>query len=173
MTVFTKVSILAVSVFVVVGLFGLSAHVDAAYVKKKAQPTQNQPSSTAADFAGRVAQACVGGKWTQQNCLKAVSENNLVMASNYAAALKEAKKTSHSENVKEHCAASTAATKGEYPASAMRSAYVECVNLIVDTANATGMVPDQSQFQLLVGAVQCLDKTEACSAIEQALSRYR
>lgn len=173
MTAYTKVSILAVSVFVVIGMFGLSTHVDAAYVKKKAQPAESQPSSTATDFAARVAKACVGQKWEQQPCLKAVSENNIVMASNYMADLKEANKESHSEMVKEHCAASTAATKGEYPANAMRSAYVECVNFIVDTANATGMVPDQSQFQLLVGAVQCLDKTKACSSIEQALKRYK
>jgi hypothetical protein len=172
-TAFTKVSVLAVAIFVVIGLFGVSSHVDAAYVKKKAETAKNQPSSAATSFAKRLARECVGNKWTQPGCLKMVSQNNLVMTSNYMAALQEANKRSHVETVKQHCAASTAANKGEYPANAMRSAFVECVNIIADTASATGVKPDQSQFQLLVGAVQCLDKNQACSAIEQALSRYK
>ncbi|MBL4803602.1 MAG: hypothetical protein JKY71_01955 [Alphaproteobacteria bacterium] len=172
----SRISLLALSVFAMVGVLATSSHVDAAYVKKKkqqAQPTESQPSSTATSFAQRIAQACVSGKWEQQPCLKAVSENNLVMASNYIAALDEAGKKQQGEMVKQKCAASTAATKGEYPANAMRSAYVECVNHVVDTVKATGMLPDQSQYQLLVGAVQCLDKATACSAIEQGLSRYK
>lgn len=169
----SRISLVVLSVCAVIGVMTVSAHVDAAYVKKKAQTTENKPSQTATDFASRIAQACVSSKWEQQPCLKAVSENNLVMASNYIAALDESGKKSQGEMVKQKCAASTAATKGEYPANAMRSAYVECVNFIVDTVGATGMMPDQSQYQLLVGAVQCLDKSKTCAAIEQALSRYK
>ncbi len=175
----SKLFVFMLSVCALFGLLLVSVNADAAYVqkKKKSQQAQTQqeskPSSTASDYARRVAQACVSGKWEQQPCLKAVSENNLVMAANYIEALEKSGRKSHGEMVKQKCAASTAATKGEYPASAMRSAYVECVNFIVDTANATGKIPDQSQYQLLVGAVQCLDKSAYCSAIEQALGKYK
>ena len=163
---FNRISFIAL---VICAVLTFSVQTDAQYVRKK----QPQASQTATDFARKVARNCIGGNWEKQACLKAVSENNLVMASNYAASLKEANKVKHSEIIKEKCAASTAATRGEYPAAAMRSAYVECVNIIVDTASATGMLPDQSQYQLLVSAVQCLDKAPACSAIQQALAKYK
>lgn len=134
---------------------------------------EKSASQTAIDNARAIANACVSGKWEEQPCLKAVSQNNLVMASNYGALLEEKGKKDKSELIKQHCAASTAATRDTFPAYAMRSAYVECVNIIVDVAQASGELPDQSQYQLLVSAVQCLDKQAACASVETSLSRYK
>lgn len=136
-------------------------------------PKEEAPSQNALNNARSVANTCLGGQWEKQACLKAVSQNNLIMASEYAGALKEAGKAQEAEFIKETCAASTAAAQEEFPAYAMRSAFTECVNAIPSAANATGILPDQSQFQLLVAAIQCLDKGEACTAIEQSLARYR
>ena len=134
---------------------------------------EEEPSETALINARDVANKCLNSQWERQPCLRAVSQNNLIMASEYADALGKAGKNQEAEFIKETCAASTAASKEEFPAYAMRSAFVECVNAIPSAANATGILPDQSQFQLLVAAIQCLDKTEACPAIEQSLAQYR
>jgi len=154
------------------------------YTKKaKPAPSQEQdnnapprdvvPSTNALDHANIVANACLSGQWATQPCLSALSDNNMVMASNYAAALSESAMTQSAENIKQHCAASTAASNESYPAGAMRSAFVECVNIIVDESKKSGITPDQSQFQLLFSAVQCLDGAPSCAAIEQGLSRYK
>ena len=142
---------------------------------KKAEPItpEQQPSESALTYAQKVADACLGGQWEEQVCLEAVSQNNLVMASNYAAALSENGHAQSAENIKQNCAASTAATEGQYPAVAMRSAYVECVNTIVDVVGQTNIMPDQSQYQLIVSAVQCLDGAPSCAQIEQGLANYR
>ena len=124
-------------------------------------------------YALRVAQSCLNNQWESPACLKQVSESTLVMASNYGSALQENRKISHSKQVEQKCAAATAATKQEYPAYAMRSAYTECANALSDIADATGMMPDLSQYQLLIGAVQCLDKSTACIAVEQGLGHFR
>lgn len=145
----------------------------AQFVNKPRNTTNKTASNTALEHAKRVATACTPGKWESQPCLKAVSENNLVMLANYGEALQKHKKNESWELLKDNCAASTAATKGEYPAYAMRSAFVECANIIYDITESTRMVPDQSQYQLLVGAVQCLDKTVACNGIEKGLTRYK
>lgn len=157
-------------------LWGASS--DAQYVRKKSKSSQSQgalgaPSGTSVDYAGRAARACLNGRWEEQACLKAISENTLVMASNYGAALQGRGKNKASETLKEHCAAATAATKGEYPAYAMRSAYVECANKVYDLTESTKMSPDLSQYQLLVGAVQCLDKSRACKGVESGLAKYK
>ena len=139
----------------------------------KTVPAEKAASENAIEFAKRVAKACVPGQWEGQPCLKAVSENNLVMLANYGEALQKRKKDKAVELIKEHCSASTAATQGEFPAYAMRSAFVECANMIYDITESSGILPDQSQYQLLVGAVQCLDKTVACAGIEKGLQRYK
>ncbi len=163
---------------VVLTLATWSTSSDAQYIKRQSQKSQNSgalggPSGTATDFAKRAAQACLNGRWEEQACLKTISENTLVMAANYGATLQGRGKNKASEILKEHCAAATAATKGEYPAYAMRSAYVECVNKIYDLTESTKMSPDLSQYQLLVGAVQCLDKSTACTGVETGLSKYK
>lgn len=136
-------------------------------------PREQAPSQNALDYARSVANNCLPGQWENQPCLKAVSENNLVMLSNYGATLKEAGKEAEAEVIKQKCAASTAASREEFPAYAMKSAFLECVNTIPEIANATQILPDQSQFQLLVAAIQCLDKAPTCAAIEQGLGVYK
>lgn len=136
-----------------------------------ANAADNKPSEEAVIHAGRVAAACLEG-WETQSCLSTVSESNLVMAANYAAMLEKNAKTNAMEDLKQHCAASTAATQGEYPAYAMRSAFVECANIISDITYKTNISPDKSHYQLLVGAVLCLDGDHRCTAIEQGLARY-
>ncbi|MGB0718977.1 MAG: hypothetical protein ACPGRX_00800 [Bdellovibrionales bacterium] len=144
-----------------------------------AQPqTQTSPqtkaaSQTALDYARLAAKSCVPGAWEGQPCLAAISQNTLVMAANYQEALQNAQKLSDSEAIKQHCAAATAAANGEYPAYAMRSAYVECANTVYDVTERSGVRPDLSQYQLLIGAVQCLDKSTACSAFETGLAAYK
>ncbi len=124
-------------------------------------------------YAARVARACLDGRWESAGCLKQVSESVLVMVSNYGGALKDKMKVAQADKVKEHCAAATAASKQDYPAYAMRSAFVECANALSDVAGAAGMMPDLTQYQILIGAVQCLDKGTACVAVEQGLARFR
>jgi len=157
----------------ILGVGIASAHAQFVNKPRKTVTADKAASNTAVEHAKRVAGACVAGKWEGQPCLKAVSENNLVMLSNYGEALQNREKNSDVELLKEHCSASTAATKGEYPAYAMRSAFVECANIIYDITQSSGLSPDQSQYQLLVGAVQCLDKTVACAGIEKGLKRYK
>jgi len=142
---------------------------------KESEPVtrEKEPSTSALTYAQGIANACLSGQWETQPCLKAVSENNLVMASNYAAALAQSGRDQSAENIKQNCAASTAATRDAYPANAMRSAYVECVNTIVEESSSTNILPDQSQFQLIVSAVQCLDGAPSCAQIEQGLANYR
>ena len=155
-------------------LFAVPISVSAEIYNKprKTEKTEKVPSATAVEYAKRAAKQCLYGKWEEQGCLKAVSENNLVMAANYGAALQEGGHDADYELIKEHCAASTAATRGEFPAYALRSAFVECANMIYDVSESSGLKPEPSQYQLLVSAVQCLDKSPLCRAIEKGLARY-
>lgn len=116
--------------------------------------------------------ACTGGKWAGQPCLNAVSASNMALASMYGAALQQANQNAQAENLKQHCAASTAATQGEYPADAMRSAFTECANSIVDISGATGLNPDPTRYQALIGAVWCLTGDAKCASVEQGLLPY-
>lgn len=112
------------------------------------------------------------GQWESASCLQAVSQSNLVMISNYGGTLQESGKTQAAEQIKQNCAASTAGTEGNYPAYAMKSAFIECANTISTVAEQTGMTPDLSQYQLMVGATMCLDKAAGCANIEQTLRQH-
>ena len=136
----------------------------AQYMRKKA-------SKESIAHARLVSRACLG-QWESQKCLKAVSDSSLIMVANYGAALKRKGKGSQLETLKNHCAASTAASNGEYPAYAMQSAYAECANIISDIVDATNIMPDQSHYQLLVGPVLCLSKDRRCRGIESDLRKY-
>jgi len=166
-----------ISIFTVLIIVAATASAQV-YLRKDTQTSPqiapiNKSKAATTKNAKIVAQSCLGGDWEQQKCLKAVSQNNLVMASNYGSALQESGKANEAELIKQNCAASTAATRDEFSAYAMKSAYVECVNVIADVASATKMLPDQSQYQLLVAAIQCLNKTDACAHIEKALMAYK
>ncbi len=137
-----------------------------------AAPARAQASDISVQFAKEVANTCLSG-WDTQPCLSAISQSNLVMASNYGAHLKQKGKESEAEQVKQHCAASTAASKGEYPAYAMKSAFTECANTISDIADATGTQPDLGQYELLVSSVLCMTDDRRCAAITEGLRRYQ
>lgn len=122
-------------------------------------------------FAKLLGQHCPG-QWESPSCLKAVSESNMSMVSSYGGALQEGGKQQAAEQIKQNCAASTAATEGNYPAYAMKSAFIECANTISSVAEQTGVSPDLSQYQLLIGATMCLDKAEGCQNIEQSLRQH-
>ena len=130
-----------------------------------------QPSATARQHASQIASSCPG-QWDGQICLKAVSEATMVMASTYGEVLQEQKHDASAENLKQHCAAATAASQGVYPAEAMRSAFTECANTMSDISNDTQIMPDPSLYQLLVGAVLCLDKDKTCANVESGLKQY-
>ena len=119
-----------------------------------------------------IATACVG-HWETQDCLRAVSESNIVMVSNYAESLKQSGNGQSMEPLKQQCAASTAASKDEFPAYAMQSAFTECANAIYDISSGTGISPNQSHYQLLVGSVLCLSNDPRCAALESQMAAYR
>ncbi len=115
------------------------------------------PASPQAIELGKQAGAVCPGKWESPECLSVISSSNLAMASNFGAALKDKGLEADAEQVKQHCAASTAAQKQAFPAYAMKSAFIECANLVADITQKTGVQPDLSQYQLMVGATMCLD----------------
>lgn len=131
---------------------------------------QNAPSekisAVATHHAKQVANHCVS-QWEAQSCLSILSHSALILASNYASDLQDHEQ--QTEDLKQHCAAATAATKGEYPAYAMTSAYTECANIMTDIAEQTGIAPDPSHYQLLIGSILCLNKSTHCPQIETAL----
>ncbi len=118
-----------------------------------------------------VSVACLDG-WEGQDCLKAVSASNYIMVSNYGAMLKENNQEASAETLKQTCAASTAAMERDVPAYAMKSAFVECANSIVDVAERSKLIPDQNQYQILVGAVLCLSNDERCQSINEGLKKF-
>jgi len=122
-------------------------------------------------YAKNISRNCLG-QWGKQSCLKAISDSNLVMIVNYGEYLKKQGKIGSLEKLEEHCAASTAARNGRYPANVMQSALRECTNIISNIASDTNIIPDQSHYQLLVGAIICLSKDRQCQKIEAGLKRY-
>lgn len=129
------------------------------------------PSATALTYAKLLGQSCPG-QWESQTCLKAASQSSLTLAANYGGALQDKKLNAEAETIKQHCAAATAATQGEYPAYAMRSAFTECTGTISDVAEKTSVNPDVSHYQLLIATVMCLDKDAGCGEIEKTLKGH-
>jgi hypothetical protein len=136
------------------------------------QTATTAKSKAASKHARAVAGACLG-QWKKQSCLKVVSRSALVLAANYAGRLQKQGHSNSVRTIKNRCAAATAATKRQYKAEVMRSAYAECANAILEVSNATGLKPDQSHYQLLVGPVLCIKGDRRCSAIERGLRQYR
>lgn len=126
------------------------------------------PSSQALALGKQAGAACPG-KWETPACLSVISNSNMAMASNYGADLQKKNMNADAELIKQHCAASTAASKDVVPAYAMKSAFIECANQIADTTAKTGVQPDLSQYQLLVGATICLDNDLRCAGIADQL----
>lgn len=129
-------------------------------------------SEASVTYARRIAPVCIGA-WETPACLTAVSESNLVLASNYGAKLQENKQDTAAETLKQHCAASTAHREKQYPAYAMESAFVECINIISDLNDQTGVSPDVDHYQLLVMAGLCMRKDRRCPPMERGLQQYK
>lgn len=127
------------------------------------------PPSAQAVELGKQAGAVCPGKWESPECLSIISTSNLAMLSNFGAALKNKGLEADAEQVKQHCAASTAAQKQAYPGYAMKSAFIECANLMADVTQKTGVQPDLGQYQLMVGATMCLDNDLRCPGITEQL----
>lgn len=149
----------------------LTATILLPHTNAQAQFITPKASKVSIQHAKIVSKACIGN-WESQPCLKAVSESALVFAANYGAKLKRRGKSKSMETLKQHCAAATAASQGEYPAYAMQSAYTECANIIYDISEETKVTPDQSHYQLLVAPVLCLSKARECKGIESGLKKY-
>ncbi len=118
-----------------------------------------------------VGKACVED-WATQNCMKNLSILNRDTASFYAQNLNDSGRKdadAKMEELKQHCAASTAALKVDVPAYAMRSAMTECVNTISDIVDATKVKPNVNMYQLMVGSILCLQKDAQCKFIENQL----
>ncbi len=132
---------------------------------------QETPSADAVTYAKLMGAHCPNA-WETDACLSAVSKSNLALASNYGAKLQENKQDAAAEDIKQHCAASTAASQGSYPAYAMKSAFIECANTMSDTAAKTKIDPDLSHYQLLIGATMCLNKDAGCDSITKTLQQH-
>ena len=130
--------------------------------------SKSEMNSAVLGHVKTVTLSCVK-KWEGQSCMKALSSMNMTFTSTYAATLQNANKKPYMDRLKNGCAASTAALKVVVPAYAMRSAMVECVNVMSDIADKTSVRPDPSLSQLSVGAVFCLGKDKSCKTIEQGL----
>jgi hypothetical protein len=136
-----------------------------------AQPQQAGPSREYLHYASKIAKTCPQN-WSANACLSSVSESTLVLTANYAQALQNEKQIPSVETLKQDCAAATAATRGQYPAYAMKSAFTECANTMSTLAENTGIVPDVSHYQLLLGAIWCLGNDRRCVWVEQGLKKY-
>jgi hypothetical protein len=86
--------------------------------------------------------------------------------------LQEQKLNDAAEKIKQHCAAATAAREQEFPAYAMKSAFIECANMMSDVSDETRITPDLSHYQLLIGATMCLNKDPGCAEITKTLRQY-
>tara|TARA_R110002124_G_scaffold149220_1_gene315037 strand:- start:180169 stop:180675 length:507 start_codon:yes stop_codon:yes gene_type:complete len=130
--------------------------------------TPAQASEESVTFARLISTHCLG-RWAEQDCLTSVSQSTLVLAANYAGFLESNGMIGAVEQIKQHCSAATAGTKGEYPAYAMQSAFTECANMIFDVSEQTNIKPDLSHYQILVSAILCLSKDRRCAGIEKQL----
>ncbi|MBX2834417.1 MAG: hypothetical protein KTR28_05555 [Micavibrio sp.] len=128
--------------------------------------------SIAAQYAKIAAPLCID-RWEDAKCHAAIAESNKALAGNFAQELQDNGKSQSIELIKQNCAAATAPSEKEYPAYAVQSAFTECANIFFDIANETGIKPDPSHYQLLVGTVLCMSKDPRCSAVEAGLSRFK
>lgn len=134
-----------------------------------AQPIASEESAL---FARELSNTCLK-QWEAPGCLSNISQSTLVLAANFAGDLESSGMVGAVEQVKQSCAAATAATQGNYPAYAMRSAFTQCANSIADISEQTRINPDQSHYQLLVSSILCLSKDRRCAMIEKGLKAYK
>ena len=136
-----------------------------------AQTAAPAVSTASLQAAKLIANACLPG-WETQTCMKAISQSSYVMVSNYGGDLEGRNKKADAEILKQHCAATTAATQQDVPPYAMRSALTECAGVISDLAAKTGVNPDLSHFQLMVIPAMCLAQDPNCPALTAQLKQF-
>ncbi|MCF8495284.1 MAG: hypothetical protein K9G62_01305 [Alphaproteobacteria bacterium] len=126
------------------------------------------------DHARKVAQACPG-QWEDHACSVTVSQAAKYMVIKYAEDLDKRGLKNAVEYLKDHCAASTVIDQTDVPAYAVKSAFTECANGIVDIANEAKVKPDPSYMELFGGAIWCMEnKQPVCGEIErQLMAKYR
>lgn len=133
---------------------------------------QSGASSASQALAAKISQMCIDS-WVEPACMASLSDNVTVLASDYAAKLKE---VGYGDDVlealKQGCAAATAASSQEVPAEAMRSAMTQCANLIADISKQSGVKPDQSLYQLLTYPILCYQEDPLCSVFELQLDAF-
>mgnify|MGYP006293828239 CR=1 FL=1 len=133
---------------------------------------QSGASSASQALAAKISNACITN-WEDPACMAALSDNVIVLASDYASKLKD---VGYGEDVlealKQGCAAATAANTQEVPAEAMRSAMTECANLIASISEQSGIKPDQSLYQLLTYPILCYEGNSLCSVFELQLDAF-
>jgi len=120
-----------------------------------------------------IQKSCLPSRWQTPDCLKAMGESNLIMASNYAEALQNGDHKPAADELLQHCAASTAAREQEVPAYAMTSAMTECANTMGEIAQNTGIRPDPTHFQLFIAGVLCLSQNLQCAALEKGIAAFK
>lgn len=138
-------------------------------------PTSKNPQLSAVEIdrivimhTQEIGAYCVGS-WQSQPCMKALSSSNLTLASMYAESLAKGGHQKVQDALLQNCAASTAATKTEVPAYAMKSAMTTCANVIYDITEATKVRPNLTHFQLLVEPIFCLGGEARCADFEKIL----
>lgn len=122
--------------------------------------------------AKSIAAVCPGA-WESPACLTAVSHSNYALVSNYGTTLQQARLGAQAETLKQKCAASTAHREQAFPAAAMKSAFIECANIISDLVEQTRVSPDPDHFQMLFVPILCLNKDKSCTSLEGGLKQYR
>ena len=115
-----------------------------------------------------MAENCAG-QWQAQNCLREVSDVMLHLAASYAGNLQDNGQTEFVDSIKENCSAATAAKHKDIPVYALNSAMTQCINMIYDISEKSGLKPDHNLYQLAVGSTFCLKNLSGCDTIESQL----
>lgn len=113
------------------------------------------------------------GHWKGNTCMASVSRVAHNLTRDYAKKLDANGKKSSLEPLRQHCAASTAALQIEVPEYAILSAATECANIISDINGQTQTPPDLNMYQLLIGAIMCMNKDTTCAGIEKSLAALK
>lgn len=117
-----------------------------------------------ADYIPPVAEHCVPDKWATNACLEAVTNSNADLVAIYSGQLTAAGRLGYAFQVLNDCAA--AADFEANKASILRNDFAVCANQMSDIFDATGITPIlPAQYDILVGAVQCMDDHPRCKAV--------
>ena len=120
-------------------------------------------------FVNGLANRCVGS-WESQPCLEMLAAVSMNVTAHYAQSLKNGGHEHDMEDLKQSCAASTAAMQQDVPAYAMKSAMTECANKISDINDDTQISPNVNHYQMIVIGVMCLGEDPSCAMLEKQIT---